>query len=148
MGEGFESRRLHLISRCEPLDPVRARARADETSSLRRSGLQDCGSTPDRLCDLKHFHDVILGGMPADDDRGEADGAAMSAGERLKPSMGVGVPVSRRVLRLTLTEPVVVPMSEDEHQQAVAALSSMISAWLQRRARGARAEDQRDLGSA
>ncbi|MEJ3741825.1 hypothetical protein WEI85_00785 [Actinomycetes bacterium KLBMP 9797] len=43
-------------------------------------------------------------------------------------------PRPRRVLRLTLTEPDTVPMTEQQHQQAVAALAAMIVAWLQRRA--------------
>jgi hypothetical protein len=38
-------------------------------------------------------------------------------------------------------------MTEDEYQQAVAALSSMISTWLQRRAREAKGDDRRDLGA-
>jgi hypothetical protein len=38
------------------------------------------------------------------------------------------------VLRLVLTEPDTVPMSEQQHQQAISALSAMILAWLQRRA--------------
>jgi hypothetical protein len=118
------------------------------SSLIRRLGVRGRGSTSDRLCDIERFHDVIVGGMPTDGDRGEADEVAVPAGECLEPSMGVGVPVPHRALRLTLTEPVVVPMTEDEYQQAVAALSSMISAWLQRRAREARSEDRRDLGSA
>lgn len=42
----------------------------------------------------------------------------------------------RGVLRLTLTEPETVPMTPEQHQQAVAALSVMISSWLQRREQG------------
>lgn len=41
-----------------------------------------------------------------------------------------------RVLRLTLTEAETVPMTAEQHQQAVSALSAMILSWLQRRAHG------------
>jgi hypothetical protein len=99
------------------------------------------------LCAFECFHDAILRGSPADDDRGEADEPAVLVGEGVKPPKGVGVPASRGVLRLTLTEPAVVPVNEEQYQQAVAALSSMISIWLQRRARAAKGEDRRDLGS-
>ena len=43
-------------------------------------------------------------------------------------------PEQNRVLRLTLTEPDTAPMTEEQHQQAVSALSAMIVSWLQRRA--------------
>ena len=43
-------------------------------------------------------------------------------------------PEANRVLRLTLTEPDIVPITDDQHQQAVKALSAMIVAWLQRQA--------------
>jgi hypothetical protein len=86
--------------------------------------------------------------MPTDDCRGEADGAAVSAGECPMPVTDVGAPASRRALRLTLTEPVAVPMTEEQYQQAVGALASMISTWLQRRARDAAGDGRRDPGSA
>ena len=40
----------------------------------------------------------------------------------------------RGVVRLTLTEPAVAPMTEEEHRQAVGALAAMISDWLRKRA--------------
>ena len=43
-------------------------------------------------------------------------------------------PEANRVLRLVLTEPDTVPMTEQQHQQAIKALSAMIVAWLQRQA--------------
>jgi hypothetical protein len=43
-------------------------------------------------------------------------------------------PAANRVLRLTLTEPDTVPLTADQHTQAVKALSAMIVAWLQRQA--------------
>ena len=43
-------------------------------------------------------------------------------------------PAGRRALQLTLTEPETVPMSEQQHQQAVNALSAMICDRLRRRA--------------
>ena len=43
-------------------------------------------------------------------------------------------PEANRVLRLTLTEPDTVPITDDQHNQAVKALSAMIIAWLQRQA--------------
>jgi hypothetical protein len=43
-------------------------------------------------------------------------------------------------MRLTLTEPEMVPMTEQQHRQAVAALSAMICDWLQRRALAKRGE--------
>jgi hypothetical protein len=43
-------------------------------------------------------------------------------------------PDSNRVLRLTLTEPETVPMTEEQRQQAVNALAAMIASWLRRRA--------------
>ncbi len=43
-------------------------------------------------------------------------------------------PEANRVLRLTLTEPDIVPITDDQHQQSVKALSAMIVAWLQRQA--------------
>lgn len=41
---------------------------------------------------------------------------------------------SRGVLRPTLTEPETVPMTPEQHRQAVAALSAMISNWLRHQA--------------
>lgn len=38
------------------------------------------------------------------------------------------------MLRLVLTEPDTVAMTDEQHEQAVAALAAMIVAWLQRRA--------------
>ena len=43
-------------------------------------------------------------------------------------------PEANRVLRLTLTEPDTVPITDDQHHQAVKALSAMIVVWLQRQA--------------
>jgi len=55
---------------------------------------------------------------------------------RPSPPSGGRNPEQNRVLRLTLTEPDTAPMTEEQHQQAVSALSAMIVSWLQRRARG------------
>jgi hypothetical protein len=46
----------------------------------------------------------------------------------------------RGALKLTLTEPETVPMTPEQHHQAVRALSAMILTWLQRQ-RGAAASD-------
>jgi len=46
----------------------------------------------------------------------------------------------RGALKLTLTEPETVPMTPDQHHQAVRALSAMILTWLQRQ-RGVAAPD-------
>jgi len=56
---------------------------------------------------------------------------------RPAPPPGARNPEQNRVLRLTLTEPDTAPMTEEQHQQAVSALSAMIVSWLQRRAYGA-----------
>ena len=50
------------------------------------------------------------------------------------PARADANPDANRVLRLTLTEPDTVPLSADQHTQAVKALSAMIVAWLQRQA--------------
>jgi hypothetical protein len=43
-------------------------------------------------------------------------------------------PEANRVLRLVLTEPDTVAMTEQQREQAISALSAMIVSWLQRRA--------------
>jgi hypothetical protein len=43
-------------------------------------------------------------------------------------------PETNRVLRLVLTEPDTVAMTEQQHEQAISVLSAMIVSWLQRRA--------------
>ncbi len=43
-------------------------------------------------------------------------------------------PETNRVLRPVLTEPDTVAMTEQQHKQAISALSAMIVSWLQRRA--------------
>ena len=64
------------------------------------------------------------------------DGAAVSpaGGESRYGLRRPAGPGARRVLRLVLTEPDTVAMTDEQHQQAVAALAAMIVAWLQRRA--------------
>lgn len=47
---------------------------------------------------------------------------------------GTADPQANRVLRLVLTEPDTVPITDDQHKQAVKALSAMIVGWLQRQA--------------
>ncbi len=43
-------------------------------------------------------------------------------------------PEANRVLRLVLTEPDTVAMTDQQREQAISALSAMIVSWLQRRA--------------
>jgi hypothetical protein len=43
-------------------------------------------------------------------------------------------PEANRVLRLVLTEPDTVAMTDQQYEQAISALSAMIVSWLQRRA--------------
>jgi hypothetical protein len=45
---------------------------------------------------------------------------------------GGAPPAKRGALKLTLTEPESVPMTPQQHRQAVDALSAMILTWLQR----------------
>ena len=49
-------------------------------------------------------------------------------------------------MRLTLTEPEVVPMTEAEHRQAVNALAAMISDWLEKQAASGGGGASREFG--
>ncbi len=72
-------------------------------------------------------------GRPAQPQR-----AATAGGESRYPARPAAGPAGRdpernRVLRLTLTEPETAPMSEQQHEQAVTVLATMIASWVQRR---------------
>ncbi len=47
-------------------------------------------------------------------------------------------PEANRVLRLVLTDPDTAPMTQQQHEQAISALSAMIVSWLQARAHHSR----------
>jgi hypothetical protein len=70
--------------------------------------------------------------------RAEPQRAATAGGESRYPARSAAGPAGRepernRVLRLTLTEPETAPMSEQQHEQAVTALATMIASWVERR---------------
>ena len=72
-------------------------------------------------------------------DRGDPQESAPRRESRYRPRppgpAGAGQhPGANRVLRLVLTEPDTVPITDDQRQQAVKALSAMVVAWLQRQA--------------
>jgi len=73
--------------------------------------------------------------MSAGDQHVEVGEADVSTGESTERPAKASARTPRAALRLTLTDPETVPMTGEQHQQAVAALSAMISAWLRRRAR-------------
>ena len=83
---------------------------------------------------------MAAGGRHSDED----DGAPSADG--VEDRAGAGGTARRGVLRPTLSSPEVVPMTEEQHRQAVDVLAAMIVDWWRRESRKAAGDTTTDPG--